>query len=104
MSRDDWYDEDQAPIEVPIDGILDLHTFRPADVGDLVPDYLAACREKGILHVRIVHGKGKGALRRSVHAVLERLDEVASFELAGTGGGGWGATLVILKASFSDSG
>ena len=104
MSHDDWHDQDQAPIEVPIDGTLDLHTFRPADVGDLVPDYLAACREKGILHVRIVHGKGTGALRRSVHAVLERLDAVASFELAGTGGGGWGATLVTLRASFGDSG
>ena len=49
------------PIELPIEGELDLHTFRPQDVKDLAPDYLAACRQKGIYRVRIIHGKGTGA-------------------------------------------
>ena len=61
---------DEEIIEVPIDGTLDLHMFSPRDVKDLVPDYLAECRERGILQVRIVHGKGTGALRRTVHAIL----------------------------------
>ncbi|MRR38005.1 DNA mismatch repair protein MutS, partial [bacterium] len=65
---------DDTPIELPIDGTLDLHAFRPGEVKDLVPDYLAACCERGIYSVRIIHGKGTGALRRTVHAVLERLD------------------------------
>ena len=82
--------------DIPIDGVLDLHTFAPRDVKTLVPDYLAECRARGILHVRIVHGKGTGALRRTVRAVLERLPDVAHFELAGGDGGGWGATLVSL--------
>ena len=69
------------PIELPITGVLDLHTFRPRDLKDLVPDYLAACREKGILQVRIIHGKGIGNLRRSVHAILARQPEVLSFTL-----------------------
>ena len=90
---------DAEPVELPIDGTLDLHTFRPRDMGGLVPDYLEACIEKGIFNVRIVHGKGTGALRRSVHAVLERLATVESFRLAGEGGGGWGATLVQLRQS-----
>ena len=85
------------PIELPIDGILDLHTFHPREVKDLIPDYLAACREKGILEVRIVHGKGTGALRETVHALLRRRPEVASFHLADGEGGGWGATLVVLR-------
>jgi dsDNA-specific endonuclease/ATPase MutS2 len=103
VAGDDESDEseDEAPVEIPIDGTLDLHTFRPSDVGDLLSDYLEACREKGILQVRIVHGKGTGSLRRSVHAVLERLEEVESFALAGMGGGGWGATLVQLRPDSS---
>lgn len=87
---------DPAPVEIPIDGTLDLHTFDPRELGELIPDYLEACRERGILEVRIVHGKGRGQLRKSVHAILGRLAFVQSFRLAGEDGGGWGATLVNL--------
>lgn len=86
------------PIELPIDGVLDLHTFQPREVKNLVPDYLAECRERGIFEVRIIHGKGTGALRRSVHAILSRQPEVVSFGLAMEDAGGWGATLVRLRA------
>ena len=94
---DEEYWEQGEPLEVPIDGTLDLHTFQPREVEDLVPDYLEACRKKGIFQVRIVHGKGTGALRRTVHAILQRRPEVESYRLGGTGGGSWGATLVVLK-------
>jgi DNA-nicking Smr family endonuclease len=88
---------DDAPIALPIDGTLDLHTFAPREVKTLVPDYLAACRERGILQVRIIHGKGTGALRRTVRALLARLEDVAAFSTASEDAGGWGATLVDLK-------
>jgi DNA-nicking Smr family endonuclease len=90
-------------IELPIDGILDLHTFQPREVKDLLPDYLAACRERKILEVRVIHGKGTGTLRRMVHSILERMPEVISFKPAGEDEGGWGATLVEMKPLDSSS-
>jgi len=89
-------DTDGAPVEIPINGMLDLHTFRPSDVGRLVPEYLLACRERGILQLRIVHGKGNGTLRRKVHNLLARNPAVLHYNLAEPLAGGWGATLVIL--------
>ena len=85
------------PIDVPIDGVLDLHTFAPREVKSLVTDYLEECALAGIYEVRIIHGKGTGTLRRTVHALLPRLPEVASFSLASEHCGGWGATMVRLK-------
>jgi DNA-nicking Smr family endonuclease len=85
------------PVEVPIDGTLDLHTFRPEELGSLLPEWLEACRARGILQVRIVHGKGTGALRRSVTTLLARSPIVLSFEAADEGGGGWGATTATLR-------
>jgi DNA-nicking Smr family endonuclease len=88
---------EDGPIEMPISGELDLHTFRPQDLGELVPDYLQACRERGIFEVRVIHGKGIGNVKRSVEAILPRLDFVETFAPASTLYGGLGATIVRLK-------
>jgi DNA-nicking Smr family endonuclease len=87
------------PVEFPIDGTLDLHTFQPKDVKELVLDYVAECKRKRILQVRIIHGKGIGTLREIVHTTLSQMPEVESFKLADEQAGGWGATIVILKSS-----
>jgi dsDNA-specific endonuclease/ATPase MutS2 len=83
-------------IEVPITDTLDLHTFAPGEVKELVTDYLALAQERGFAQVRVIHGKGIGNLRRLVHAVLDRHPAVAAYALAGDGGG-WGATIVQLR-------
>ena len=84
-------------IEFPIDGVLDLHTFRPAEVELLLEDYLDECRKRGILEIKIIHGKGKGVLKKRVLAWLEKQSTVAEIREAPPQSGGWGATLVRLK-------
>ncbi len=86
------------PVEYPIDGVLDLHVFAPRDVKTLVPEYLRACRERGILRVRLIHGKGTGTLRRIVHHILDGRPEVKGYRLAGEDRSGWGATIVFLHS------
>lgn len=86
------------PVDIPINGILDLHTFHPGEVKELLPDYLSECRTRGILEVRVIHGKGTGALRETVHGILKKLPEVVSYRLADETSGSWGATLVLLKS------
>ena len=95
-------DEDE-PVVVPIDGVLDLHTFNPREVKDLVPEYLEECRKRGIFHVRIIHGKGTGTLRRIIESLLKKDPAVAEFKTAGLGGGSWGATEVILRRGISNN-
>jgi DNA-nicking Smr family endonuclease len=85
------------PVPLPLDGTLDLHTFRPADVGDLLPEWIEACHAAGLRELRVVHGKGTGALRGSVEAILGRHPLVRSFRTAQEDAGGWGATLVTLR-------
>jgi DNA-nicking Smr family endonuclease len=86
------------PIHIPITDVLDLHTFQPKDVPDLLDDYFAACTEAGIFSVRVIHGKGTGVLKKRVHGILKGHPQVVSFDNAPSEAGGWGATLVELTA------
>ena len=90
MNKDD-------AVDLPVNSTLDLHFFRPRDIDELIPDYINECRKKGIYQVRIVHGKGTGILRKRVHSILSKLQEVESYSLGGESAGSWGATIVILK-------
>jgi len=100
MSNGDQVNQNgMGPVELPIDGVLDLHTFRPADVKGVVTDYLAECRARGIWEVRIIHGKGIGQLRQTVHSILAKHPHVISFALAGEAYGSSGATIVHLTGA-----
>jgi len=85
-------DIEYETVEFPIDGILDLHTFSPKDVKDLVVTYIDECLKLGITDIEIIHGKGKGVLREIVHSILDRHQNVISYSFGKT----WGSTLVKL--------
>ena len=91
----------EEPIEFQISDELDLHTFRPSELGELMPDYIGLCLQKNIFRIRIIHGKGIGTLRETVHALLRRDSRVLRFELAGQEEGGWGATIARLTNASS---
>ena len=84
-----------------IDGVLDLHMFRPDETRDLVRDYLNECVRLGIRDVRIIHGKGIGVQREIVHAVLREHPAVVAFGHP-SDAGSWGATVVRLRLAGDD--
>ena len=99
-AEDANHDEGRAgddAVELEINGVLDLHAFYPKDLSTLIDEYIRACLEKEIYEVRFIHGKGKGHLRRGVHALLERNPYVTEYQLANESGGGWGATIANLN-------
>ena len=85
---------------MPIEDILDLHTFKPDEIPDLLVDYFSACIDAGIYSVRIIHGKGRGILKKRVHGLLKKNPLVKSYRNAPLQAGGWGATLVEFKQRF----
>jgi DNA-nicking Smr family endonuclease len=96
--EDEQDDEpDDEPVTIPIDGTLDLHPVRPQEAAAMLAAYLEACVERGIFEVRVIHGKGVGAMRRTVQAALARSPLVAEVRAADEAAGGWGATLVSLR-------
>ena len=87
------------PVQIEITNELDLHTFQPREVSDLLQDYLTECQRRGILNVRVIHGKGTGTLRTGVHQKLAQMEMVETITWpASAQTGGWGATWVQLKA------
>jgi DNA-nicking Smr family endonuclease len=88
---------EETAFPIPITGELDLHPFAPREIPSLVREYVAACRQQGILHLRLAHGRGRGVQRAVVRRVLASLPEVLSAEDAPPEAGGWGATLAELR-------
>jgi DNA-nicking Smr family endonuclease len=66
-------------------------------VASLVEEYVAACRERGIRTIRLVHGRGRGVQRAVVRRTLAGLPGIRAVFDAPPGSGGWGATIVELE-------
>jgi DNA-nicking Smr family endonuclease len=66
-------------MQLPIDGVLDLHAFLPRDVASVVAEYVNEAHRLGLREIRIVHGRGKGVQRGIVQATLDRHPLVAEF-------------------------
>ena len=99
MSGPDGEPGPEEPFEIPLDGELDLHPFAPRDIPSVVEEYVRACADRGVRHLRLAHGKGKGVQRSAVRRVLATLPEVVSFGDAPATTGGWGATVVEIDGS-----
>jgi DNA-nicking Smr family endonuclease len=87
----------EEPVRLPIEEVLDLHTFAPKEIASVVEEYLWQCRQAGLLEVRLIHGKGTGTQRAIVRRLLMSHPDVLSFTDAPPQAGGWGATVVRLK-------
>jgi len=88
----------EEPVRLPIEEVLDLHTFAPKEIASVVEEYLAQCCERGLLEVRLIHGKGTGTQRAIVRRLLMNHPDVLSFADAPSEAGGWGATVVRLRS------
>jgi DNA-nicking Smr family endonuclease len=93
----DTVPENDAPVTIPIEDSLDLHTFSPKELKAVVEEYLFQCHQKGFKEVRIIHGRGKGVQRQMVRTILEKSPLVLRFEDAPPETGGWGATWIQLR-------
>jgi dsDNA-specific endonuclease/ATPase MutS2 len=88
---------EEEPVEIPIEDTLDLHPFRPNEIRDVTRDYLKEAHRRGFRQVRLIHGRGIGVQRENVQSLLKTLDFVEAYHDADASGGGWGATVVVLK-------
>ena len=89
--------DDDAPLEIPITDTLDLHPFQPAEIRDVASEYLREARALGFTQVRLIHGRGIGIQRERIRSLLSELDFVSDYHDADHSGGGWGATVVLLR-------
>ena len=95
-----------APVTVPMLGDMpevqavreiDVRGMRVSEVDDIVMQALDAAVRADLKELRIIHGKGTGALRERVSEMLRKDTRVASFRLGAWNEGGAGATVAELK-------
>jgi len=98
-AKDDEAADENALVRIPLEDNIDLHSFPPRDVPDVVDAYLEVAVEKGFSEVRLIHGRGIGVQRDRVQKLLARDPRVSGFHDAPPDRGGWGATIAYLKTN-----
>ncbi|MCS7169545.1 MAG: Smr/MutS family protein, partial [Candidatus Kapabacteria bacterium] len=76
---------------------IDLRGMRVAEALQAVDRFLSDALQGNIPRVRIIHGKGTGALRQALHQFLATHPAVAEYALADLSQGGAGVTIVTLR-------
>jgi DNA-nicking Smr family endonuclease len=93
------HSDPEVPVQLPIEDSIDLHFFAPQEIPSVVEEYLREAHRLGFREVRLIHGRGKGFQRAVVQSLLNGHPLVERFVEAPPEAGGWGATVVVLKAA-----
>ena len=92
-------DDEELPavVAIPLEEHLDLHGFLPSDMHEIVRDYLDQAWEAGFTEIRIIHGRGIGAMRDQVRTLLSNDARIERYAAAPRERGGDGATLAWFR-------
>jgi DNA-nicking Smr family endonuclease len=90
---------DDDVVAIPIEDSLDLHAIPPREVKEVVIAYVEEAAARGFREVRLIHGRGQGVQRAIVRKTLAALPQVIDLCDATPDRGGWGATVVRLRAA-----
>ncbi|HEY6088542.1 MAG TPA: endonuclease MutS2 [Gemmatimonadaceae bacterium] len=82
--------------EVQVPSEIDLRGLRVGEVEDIVMHAVDAAIRADLKTLRIIHGKGTGALRERVTEMLRKESRVTNFRLGAWNEGGAGVTIVEL--------
>jgi DNA mismatch repair protein MutS2 len=85
------------PVAPPVPKEIHLRGLRVEDAKYELQQYLDLAVEAGLDEIRVVHGKGTGAVRQATQELLRRDSRVASIRAALPAEGGDGATIALLK-------
>jgi DNA mismatch repair protein MutS2 len=83
--------------EVHVASEIDLRGMRVGEIEDIVMHAVDAAIRADLKSLRIIHGKGTGALRERVTEMLRKESRVTNFRLGAWNEGGAGVTVVELK-------
>lgn len=90
-------DDEEGPFSFELGDELDLHSFRPAEIAELVRDWLDDRCAAGSRSLRVIHGKGIGVQRERVRQILAADPRVIKIANAPSEAGGWGATVIDIE-------